>query len=100
MYGNAQQRARRAGVPFALTPADVEALWPADGRCPVFGMRLKAATGQVQDASPTLDRLNPAWGYVPHNCAVISYKANVAKGSSTASDLVQVAAWMRRMGLD
>lgn len=51
------------------------------------------------DASPSLDRVNPEWGYEPGNIAVISLAANRIKSSATADDLERVAAWMRLQGL-
>lgn len=73
--------------------------WPPDGRCPVFGMPLRAGIGKSHDSSPTLDRLNAAWGYEPGNVAVMSMKANRLKADATADELEQVAAWMRAQGL-
>jgi len=55
--------------------------------------------GQPHDASPTLDRLNNAWGYVPGNIAVISYRANKLKGDATADELRRIAEWMESKGL-
>lgn len=99
MWVNAKRRATRAKVPFAITTADIAAAWPRDDRCPALAIPLRRGVRTVQDASPTLDRLNPQWGYVPGNIAVLSHRANVAKGASTADELEAVAAWMRRMSL-
>lgn len=54
----------------------------------------------MQDASPTLDRLNPAWGYTPTNIAVLSLAANRIKSNGTATELERIAAWMRSRGLN
>lgn len=97
----ARTRARRHKVPCTVSLDDLRALWPPGGRCPVFGMPMTRGTGgKLHDASPTLDRLNNAWGYEPGNIAIISHKANRAKGGLTATELETVAAWMRRQGLD
>lgn len=72
---------------------------PADHRCPVFGMELVPGTGRQHDASPTIDRLNPEFGYEASNIRIISLKANRAKGRLTAAELRQIAAWMEREGL-
>lgn len=56
--------------------------------------------GHAHDFSPTLDRLNNAWGYEPNNICVISHKANSAKRTLTAGELEQIAQWMRSKGLD
>lgn len=62
-------------------------------------MVLRQGKVTITDASPTLDRVNPAWGYVPGNIAVISYAANRAKGAMSANDLSKIADWMRAVGL-
>lgn len=100
LWETAKQRAASTGVTFTLTIEDVRAAWPADGRCPVFGSTLRRGRGVMTDCSPTLDRVNPAWGYEPGNVAVISLRANRAKGGLTAQELERIAAWMRRRGLD
>jgi hypothetical protein len=99
MCSSSRVRARQIGVPFKLVPDDIRAVWPADGRCPVLGMPLQAGKGKLQDASPTLDRLNNQWGYVRGNIAVISYRANRAKSSCTAAEHESIAVWMRGQGL-
>lgn len=93
-------RARQQGVPFTITVEDVRAIYPADGRCPALGVRLTKGTGVATARSPSLDRLQPSWGYVPGNCAVISMAANRAKNNLRARDLDAVARWMRAQGLD
>lgn len=65
----------------------------------MLGVKLVAGQGKVRDSSPSLDRLNPSWGYDPGNIAVICYAANRAKGNLSAADLEKIAAWMRRNGL-
>lgn len=87
-------------MPCTITPEDIRRAWPEDGRCPVLGIRLVAGQGTLHDASPTLDRMNGSWGYEPGNIAVISFRANRAKGGLTARELEQIAAWMRRQGLE
>lgn len=86
-------------MPFTITEADVAAAWPLDNRCPALGLVLKHGVKKMQDASPTLDRKNDEWGYVPGNIAVISAAANRAKGKLTAEELGRIAAWMRSRGL-
>lgn len=75
-------------------------MYPADGKCPALGIRLERGKKQSQDASPSLDRLNPLWGYEPGNIAVISQKANRGKNSLTADELEKLSLWMRAKGLN
>ena len=96
----ARERAKYQMLPCRLTEADIEAVWPPDNRCPVLGLPLVRGTGFLHDASPTLDRVNPEWGYEPGNIAVISYRANRAKGGCSAHELERIAAWMRSRGME
>lgn len=66
----------------------------------MLGLTLARGRGKMQDASPTLDRLNSQWGYEPGNIVVISLRANRAKGALTAHELTQIADWMRSKGLE
>lgn len=100
MWRKAKDRAKRQGVTFTITPADVKAVWPTDNKCPVLGIPLARAEGRLADGSPSLDRLNAAWGYEPGNLAVISNKANRAKNNLTARELDRIVRWMRRNGLN
>jgi hypothetical protein len=100
MLDNAKERAKRQGVECSITLADVLAEWPADGKCPALGIELRRGVGAAHNASPTLDRLNPMWGYTPTNIAVLSMAANRIKSNGRASELERIAAWMRSRGLD
>lgn len=101
LYTLAKSRAKTTGVPFTITIDDVRAVYPVDGQCPVLRIPfLRGRDGKVLESSPTLDRLNNQWGYEPGNIAVISYRANRAKGGLTAHELEQIAQWMRLRGLD
>lgn len=100
LWIKAKDRAKASGVPFLITVEDVKDVWPKDGRCPVLGVELRRGVGKPGRNSPTLDRLNAAWGYEPGNIAVISSFANRVKSDATANELVQVAQWMLGCGLN
>jgi hypothetical protein len=101
LHAIAKQRAKAKGMPFTITVDDVRAAYPADGYCPVLGIKLeRGQNGKAKDASPTLDRLNGQWGYEPGNICVISHRANRAKGGLTAEELERIARWMRTKGLE
>lgn len=99
LFRYARERAREEGTEFTITVDDVRAAFPRDWVCPVLGARMTHGDGKSHDASPTLDRINPDWGYVPGNIAVMSYRANRAKGALRAFELEQIATWMRGRGL-
>jgi hypothetical protein len=100
LWESARLRAEQNMTPFTITEEDIRAAWPSNGLCPVFGMPLEAGVGFSHDGSPTLDRLNPAWGYEKGNITVISHKANRAKSGLTAEELERIARWMRVVGLN
>lgn len=99
IWESAKTRAEEKMVLFMIAVEDVQAVWPKDNRCPVFGSVLVSGKGFSHDGSPTLDRINPEWGYEPGNIAVISLKANRAKGGLTADELDAIVQWMRLTGL-
>lgn len=103
LYEQAKARAKKSGVAFTITVEDVRAVWPQDGNCPVFGEPLTTSaygTGSRRGFwSPSLDRINNAWGYTPDNIAIISWRANNLKRDATAAELEQIATWMRGRGL-
>jgi hypothetical protein len=100
MWHSARKRAARKGVPFTITQEDVRQAWPSGGVCPVLGLVLRVGAGHSHDASPTLDRINPGWGYEPGNLAIISHRANRAKNSLSAREHELIARWMREQGLN
>lgn len=83
----ARARAKRSGLKFSITVGDV----CLPERCPVFPTRaLKAGDRSTRNSpcgnSPSIDRIEPALGYVPGNVEVISLRANWLKRDSTARE--------------
>jgi hypothetical protein len=93
MLYSAAERARSAGVPFALVAADIH----LPDTCEVLGIALRRNNkkGPI-DSSPTLDRIVPELGYVPGNVVVISHRANRIKNDATAEELRRVLAYVDR----
>lgn len=100
MWYAARKRAKRKGVAFQITQEDVRRAWPARSLCPILGILLQASAQASSDSSPTLDRINPEWGYEPGNIAVISHRANRAKNSLTAAEHKMIVRWMEEQGLN
>jgi hypothetical protein len=93
MWTAARKRASDQGVPFAITHEDIS----IPEACPVLGIPLSVNEGGTfHDASPSLDKIIPALGYVPGNIAVISWRANRLKGDGTLEELQALVAWMRK----
>lgn len=82
-------RARKRGIAFDLIEADLT----IPRFCPVLGIPLYRAAGARAQGpnSPTVDRINPAQGYVRGNVMVVSAKANQIKSNATPQELLQVA---------
>jgi hypothetical protein len=96
MFHAAKVRAKKLGIEFTITPADI--IIPE--RCPALGIPLVVSSGGPNDGSPSLDRLRPERGYVPGNVFVISHLANRIKNKSTPEQLTAVAAWVKRVSRD
>jgi hypothetical protein len=95
MWEGAKKRAKRKGEVFALSLDDIPQI---PETCPVLGIRLCAneKSGPI-DSSPSLDRLNPALGYIPGNVRVISNRANRLRSDATASELALLAEDSRKL---
>jgi len=86
LLANARQRARRYGVPCTLTRADVrELLTPM--RCAATGLPLIPNTGKGKPSalSPSIDRIEPARGYVPGNVRLVCFRFNEVRKRSPVS---------------
>lgn len=62
--------------------------------CPVLGIPLWAGTNVHTDNSPTVDRFDPAKGYIKGNVRVISYRANRLKCDGAIDEFRKVIAYM------
>jgi len=93
----ARSRAKSSGVPFDLTVGDIV----IPETCPVLGIPLVSAAGGGKRGprpnSPTLDRLDPARGYVPGNVVVVSFRANRAKNDLSLGEIEALAAFYARV---
>ena len=88
MLYRARRRARKKSIPFSITLADIPSV---PNYCPVLGIELrKSEDGSPCDASPSLDRIIPARGYVPGNLRIISNRANKLRNNSNAEELLKI----------
>jgi hypothetical protein len=83
----AKCNAKRKGVPFNLCVDDIQ----IPEFCPVLGLKLVVSVSGKSDASPSLDRIIPALGYVRGNVIVVSWRANELKSDATAEELRKIA---------
>lgn len=98
LLSRARRRAGAEGLPFDINIEYLMEL-PSD-KCPVFGMSLAWCAGNKyrQEDAPSLDKINPALGYIKGNVAWISWRANRIKNDGSAQDHYRIAEWM--MGRD
>lgn len=89
----AKARCKHLGgiVPFAINPEDVTYV----SHCPVLGVELAYASrqskrGMVVDNAASLDRIIPAYGYVPGNVRIVSWRANRLKNDITLEEMRKV----------
>jgi hypothetical protein len=83
----ARQRARRTGVEFSITEADI--IIPE--RCPILGIPLSTGAMEDRESSPSLDRIDNARGYVQGNVIVVSFRANRLKSDASPEELQKLA---------
>jgi hypothetical protein len=93
--GQARRRARVDGRLFSITIAD---LLPLPERCPVLGTLINysgtGVRGFVNDC-PSIDRFDPAKGYVPGNVRIISWRANRIKTDASIEELEAILRYMK-----
>lgn len=88
----AKCRAKRIGVPFDLSMADLV----VPDICPVLGIRMAFGEKKQNDNCPSLDRIDNTKGYVRGNVVVISWRANRLKSDATIAELQAIAAFYRK----
>jgi hypothetical protein len=91
---NAQQRAKKRGVPCTITVELLLRLRAPAIYCPALKLELKYGNGPRASNSASLDYIDPALGYIPGNVVIMSARANRIKNDATAEELQQVAAFV------
>lgn len=85
LFRSARNRARRDGLEFSITIADIE----IPELCPLLELPIQPRRGGrgPMDQSPSLDRIDNKLGYVPGNVWVISWLANKMKATASREQL-------------
>jgi hypothetical protein len=94
ILSNAKSRAKKKGLDFNITREDLV----CPEFCPLLGIPLMPTKGtglHATDNSPSVDRLDPAKGYIKGNVWIISYRANTIKNSATWQELFSLALNLR-----
>lgn len=79
---SAKYRANKTGVDFNLELSDIR----IPESCPLLGIKIESGTSMLP-SSPTVDKIDPARGYVKGNIWVISQKANRMKSNLTVNQM-------------
>lgn len=86
-----RNNAKQRGIEFNLTPSD---LYPLPERCPVLDIPLNYDdTRGGTDNAMSIDRVDPALGYVKGNIVLVSQRANRIKNDATVDELLKIAAF-------
>jgi len=93
LFSEAKTRARQRGVEFTITLSDIP---PMGTHCPLLGHPFAGHRSGRSRLSPSLDRIDPAKGYVPGNVWIVGYRANLVKNDGTAEEHERIAAAMRQ----
>lgn len=87
---HAQKRALKKGVPFSLTVEWAKSVW--DGKCALTGFAFEVGNGAPCAFSPSIDKIDPAKGYVPENCRFVLVRINSLKGDdANDSTMLKIA---------
>lgn len=89
----AKERSKKYKRYFDLTEEDI--VIPKE--CPILGIPLMKNEGNLQDSSPSIDRIDNTLGYTRDNIVVVSMKANRLKSDATVEELMKVAEFYNRL---
>jgi hypothetical protein len=64
--------------------------------CPLLGTLLDTYSESV-DVHPSIDRINPALGYVPGNVWIISHRANRIKSDASFEELIKIGLRLKEL---
>ena len=99
LFHNAKRRARLRGVPFTISPEDIQLLI-SGMTCAIPFCRSPLVIGNRKQGnkSPTLDEVIIGLGYVKGNVAIVCHDCNRRKSDSTSQQLRQLAEWIDTYG--
>jgi len=90
-YTQKKSKAKARGIAFTIGPDDFS--WPS--HCPALGIQLNP--GGFRDNSPSFDRIDPRYGYVPGNVVVVSMRANRIKSDASVAELQAITLFYKRI---
>jgi hypothetical protein len=91
-----KQRAKDKNRVHEITVKDIKAIYPIDGKCPIFGIQLEFNSAGFRENSPSIDRIDSSRGYTVDNIQIISWKANRIKSYATVEELETIVSYMKQ----
>lgn len=88
MYQRVKHRAKKNGIPFDLELEDIK----IPEVCPVFGTPFEYGHN---DLTASIDRIDPAKGYIKGNISIMSNKANRMKSDATLEEVGALYEYMK-----
>jgi hypothetical protein len=90
-----KQRARLKGREHSINVDDLKAIYPKNGCCPIFGMKLEFNSAGFRENSPSIDRIDSQKGYTKDNIQIVSWKANRIKGYASIEELEMLLSYLK-----
>jgi hypothetical protein len=91
MMSHARARAKKIGIPYALQRMNKSIQGRIDfGHCEVSGLEFDLGSPVVVWNSPSIDRIEPALGYVPSNIRIVCFALNSAMGNWGLDKLLEI----------
>lgn len=95
LFIEAKSRSKRRGTQFTIRLDDIP---PMGTHCPLLGVPF-SSTNSGDAFAPSLDRIDPRFGYIPGNVWVVTRRANIIKNDGTAAEHEAIARAMRGRGI-
>ena len=89
----AKERARRKKIKFSVTEEYLKSIYPSNGLCPIFKIKMEFLGDHLNSAS--LDRIDNEKGYEKGNVRWICMRANRVKGTATDEEILALADFIR-----
>lgn len=94
LYNKCKERCKRDNIQFDIDLSDIS----IPEYCPILGIKLTSVLGNGQlETNASLDRIDPAKGYIKGNVQVMSRKANTMKSNATKEELIAFGEWCRSL---
>ena len=94
LFRMAKCRAKRKGYEFAISKTDLV----IPEKCPCCDGAIAVRSGARKTGpapqSPSIDRIDSRFGYVPGNVAIICWRCNELKRNASVDELKKIVAWM------